>query len=84
MDSKVSASTQTQALSALLFLYRTVLEIPFPNLDTLIRAKRPSRLPTVLTKDETVRLLSNLEGEMRLVALLLYGSGLRLLEACRA
>jgi integron integrase len=83
VDAKVSASTQTQALSALLFLYRNVLEIPFPDLGRLIRAKRPSRLPTVLTKDETVCLLSNLEGEVRLVALLLYGSGLRLLEALR-
>jgi integron integrase len=83
IEKKVSASTQTQALSALLFLYREVLELPFPELDRLIRAKRPRRLPTVLTKQEVTQLLSQLDGDARLVALLLYGSGLRLLEALR-
>ena len=80
---KVSASTQGQALAALLFLYKNVLEIPFPKLETLIRAKRPFRLPNVLTRDETARLLAHIEGTPRLVSLLLYGSGLRLLEALR-
>ncbi len=81
--SKVSASTQGQALAALLFLYKNVLEKPFPKLESLIRAKRPVRLPTVLSRDESARLLSRMDGTPRLVALLLYGSGLRLLEALR-
>jgi integron integrase len=80
---KVSASTQTQALSALLFLYRHVLEIPFPKLETLIRAKRPRRVPAVLTREEVRSVLGRLEGSPQLVATLLYGAGLRLLEALR-
>ncbi len=82
-DRRVAASTQNQALSALLFLYRHVLEKPFPEMPTLVRARRPARLPVVLTKDEVRRVLSNLGGEPRLVATLLYGSGLRLMEALR-
>ncbi|HKB70996.1 MAG TPA: integron integrase [Thermoanaerobaculia bacterium] len=80
---KVSSSTQNQALSALLFLYRTVLGGTFPDLDHLVRAKRPSRLPTVMTRGEVLDLLSRLEGSVRLIATLLYGSGLRLLEGLR-
>jgi integron integrase len=80
---KVAASTQNQALSALLFLYRHVLEKPFPEMPTLVRARRPARLPVVLTKNEVRRVLAHLAGEPRLVATLLYGSGLRLLEALR-
>jgi integron integrase len=80
---KVSASTQNQALSALLFLYRDVLEKPFPEMPTLVRARRPARLPVVLTRDEVRRVLAQLVGDARLVATLLYGSGLRLLEALR-
>ncbi|HWC66406.1 MAG TPA: integron integrase [Thermoanaerobaculia bacterium] len=82
-ERKVSASTQNQALSALLFLYRTVLGGSFPNLDNLVRAKRPSRLPAVMTRDEVHALLCRLDDPVRLVATLLYGSGLRLLEALR-
>ncbi len=82
-DGHVAASTQNQALSALLFLYRHVLEKPFPEMPTLVRARRPARLPVVLTREEVRRVLANLGGEARLVATLLYGSGLRLMEALR-
>jgi integron integrase len=80
---RVSASTQNQALAALLFLYRKVLGQDFPWLDDLVRAKGPSRLPVVLTRREVRALLSHLQGAPRLMATLLYGSGLRLLECCR-
>ena len=83
VDGSVSASTQTQALSALLFLYRHVLEKPLPDLDTVIRAKRPGRLPTVLTRSEVRRILQRMNGTPRLVATLLYGTGMRLLECLR-
>jgi integron integrase len=78
---KVSASTQGQALAALIFLYRNVLDSRELALDQLVRAKKPKRLPVVLTRDEVHRLLSALEGAPRLVCQLLYGSGLRLHEA---
>ncbi|MBL0731199.1 integron integrase [Piscinibacter sp. HJYY11] len=77
---KVAASTQNQALSSLLFLYRHVLSAPLPWLDNLERAKRPARLPTVLTETEVRRVLGALEGSRWLMASLLYGAGLRLLE----
>ncbi|HEY2798930.1 MAG TPA: integron integrase [Thermoanaerobaculia bacterium] len=83
VDGPVSASTQTQALSALLFLYRRVLDKPLRNLDTIIRAKRPGRLPTVLTRAEVRRILGRMHGTPRLVAILLYGTGMRLLECLR-
>jgi integron integrase len=83
VDGFASASTQTQALSALLFLYRHVLEKPLPDLDTVIRAKRPGRLPTVLTRSEVRRILQRMHGTPRLVATLLYGTGMRLLECLR-
>jgi integron integrase len=79
----VASNTQNQALAALLFLYRNVLEIPFPKIENLIRAKKPKRLPVVLTRDEVSRLLGKMDGVARLVAILLYGSGLRLLEGLR-
>jgi integron integrase len=79
---KVAASTQNQALSALLFLYRQVLGIELPWLEDLVRAKRPARLPVVLTRDEVRTLLECLHGAPRLMAILLYGAGLRLLECC--
>ena len=79
----VSASTQNQALSALLFLYRDVLEVELPWMDGVVRAKPRGRLPVVLTREEVRRIVANLEGTPRLIALILYGSGLRLLEACR-
>lgn len=77
---QVSASTQNQALAALLFLYREVLEITLPWLDGLTRAKRPQRLPTVLTQDEVKSVLAALEGTRWLMVMLLYGSGMRLNE----
>lgn len=82
-DGRVAASTQNQALSALLFLYRHVLARPVESLGDVVRAKRPERLPVVLTRNEVRRVLARLGGEPRLVATLLYGSGLRLMEALR-
>jgi len=79
----VSSSTQNQALAALLFLYRGVLGIHLPWLDGLVHAKTPARLPVVLTRDEVRAVLTRMEGEPRLMATLLYGCGLRLLECCR-
>ncbi len=77
---RVSASTQTQALSALLFLYRDVLGRPLSQLQHLVRARRPERVPVVLGRDEVSLILRTLEGTPRLVGMLLYGAGLRLLE----
>jgi integron integrase len=79
----VAAATQNQALGALLFLYREVLGIALPWLDEIRRAKKPERVPTVLTVDETGLLLEQMTGVSWLVASLLYGSGLRLLEGLR-
>jgi integron integrase len=79
----VAASTQNQALSALLFLYREVLGMPLPWLDQLERAKRPARVPTVLTRDEAQRLLAQMEGTKWLMASMLYGAGLRLRECLK-
>ena len=83
VQGKVAASTQNQALSALLFLYREVLGIQLPWLDGLVRAKSPQRLPVVLTREEVRTVLGQLDGVPRLMAVLLYGAGLRLLECCR-
>ena len=81
VDENVAASTQNQALSAILFLYREVLELDLGlNLDA-VRAKRPRNLPTVLTVAETLEILNNLTGVHQIIAKLLYGSGLRLNEA---
>jgi len=79
----VAASTQNQALAALLFLYRDVLGQDLPWLGDLVHARRPVRLPTVLSRDEVAAVLQALDGPPRLVATLLYGGGLRLLEALR-
>jgi integron integrase len=80
---RVSASTQNQAASALLFLYSEVLSRPMRRSDEIVRAREPTRVPVVLTPAEVARVLSRMEGKDRLVASLLYGSGLRLLEALR-
>ncbi len=80
---KVSAATQNQALQALLFLYRHVLQIELPWLDNITRASHPRRRPVVLSRAEVRSLLSQLQGAPWLVANLLYGSGLRLMEALR-
>ncbi len=78
---RVSASTQNQAMGALLFLYREVLRRRVGWLERVVRAKRPARVPVVLTREEVKAVLERMEGVPRLVAWLLYGSGLRLLEA---
>ena len=80
---KVAASTQNQALSALLFLYREVLKVDLPWMENVIRARRSQRVPTVLSRDEVQRLLAHMEGRSWLLASLLYGSGLRLMECLR-
>jgi len=79
----VSASTQNQALSALLFLYASVLERPLGELQEVVRARRPSRLPVVLSREEVQRLLHAMEGTLGLITRLLYGTGLRLMEGLR-
>ncbi|HEU4585936.1 MAG TPA: phage integrase N-terminal SAM-like domain-containing protein, partial [Gemmatimonadaceae bacterium] len=76
----VSAATQNQALSALLFLYREVLGAPLTWVDGVVRAKVPDRLPVVLTRDEVRAVLALLPTRERLIATLLYGAGLRLME----
>ncbi len=83
LERNVSASTQNQAKSALLFLYREVLEMELPWLDEVIAAKAARRLPVVLTQVEARRLLESMSGTMGLVAGLLYGTGMRLLEGLR-
>src|SRR5439155_12025002 len=83
VNSNVSASTQTVALSALLFLYRDVLKKDLPYVANIERARRPKRLPTVFTRDEVKRVLSHLNGTHGLIGGLLYGSGLRLMECLR-
>ena len=83
VNQTVSASTQNQALAALLFLYKEVLDVDLPWLGDLPRAKPSQRLPVVLTPDEVQAILSRLSGTHKLMAGLLYGSGLRLLECLR-
>jgi integron integrase len=82
-EGRVSAGTQNQALAALLFLYREVLGVELPWMENLVRAKRPRRIPVVLSCEEVARLLAVLEGPCWLMASLLYGSGMRLLECLR-
>jgi integrase len=76
----VAAATQNQALHALLFLYKQVLAQDLPWLDGMVRAKRPARMPTVLTEQEVARLLAQMDGQLWLMASLLYGAGLRQAE----
>ena len=83
VNQHVAASTQNQALSALLFLYSTVLDQPLTGPLTSVRAKQPQRLPTVLTREEVRRVLDALAGVHQVMAQLLYGSGLRLMECVR-
>ena len=82
VQGQVAASTQNQALSALLFLYHEVLEQEIANVDAF-RAKRTHYLPTVLTKAEAIAIIQNLSGVHQLVVKLLYGGGLRLIEGVR-
>jgi integron integrase len=79
----VAASTQNQALSALLLLYRHILGVELPWLDGLTRAKKPKCLPVVLTRDEVIRLLGQLEGTVSLFMRLLYGTGMRIMECSK-
>lgn len=83
VEGGITASTQTVALSALLFLYRDVLKKELPYVSNIERARKPKRLPVVFTRDETRRILANLEGTYWLIGGLLYGSGLRLMECLR-
>ena len=83
VDLNVAASTQNQALQAILFLYREVLERPIDTELNYLYAKRPRRLPIVLSQEEVRRVLNAMDGTPKLVAELLYGSGLRLIEALR-
>jgi len=82
-DRQVSSATQAQALAALLFLYKRVINVALPWIGDVVRAHRPNRLPTVLTREESQRVIAHLRGVHWLIAGLLYGSGLRLLEALR-
>lgn len=83
VDKNVAASTQNQALAAILFLYQKVLEMKLDWLEDVVRARRPKRLPVVLSRDEVARLLDALQGMPQLIARLMYGTGMRLLEALR-
>jgi integron integrase len=83
VKSNVAASTQNQALCALLFLYRDVLRVELPYVEGIERARQPARVPVVFTRQEVERLLAQLSGTPGLIAGLLYGSGLRLMEALR-
>lgn len=79
----VTASTQNQALNAILFLYKEVLKVELPWMDGIHRAKKPSRLPVVFTRAEVKRLLAQLDGTLWLMASLIYGTGMRLMECVR-
>lgn len=82
-EDHVAASKQNQALSALLFLYREVLERDFGWLDEVVRAKKPKRLPVVFTPEEAMGIIEELQGARWLMGMLLYGGGLRLMECLR-
>jgi integron integrase len=83
IGANVAASTENQALAAVLFLYEHVLERPLDRVDGVVGARKPKRLPVVLTRDEVEAILAQLDGAPRLVCMLLHGSGLRLLEGLR-
>jgi integron integrase len=82
-DRNVAAATQAQALAALLFLYKRVLNLELPWLDSVVRASRPKRLPVILSRAEVRRVIAALDGQYFLIASLMYGSGLRLMETLR-
>jgi integrase len=83
VDRNVAAATQNQALNAISFLYKRVLDQELGNLGAIVRAKKPRRLPVVLTRSEVTALLSRLDGVPRLASGLMYGAGLRLMETVR-
>lgn len=80
MNRRVSASTQNQALSAVLFLYRNVLRVSIGAIEHVPRARTPVRVPVVLSRDEVARILKQLDGSLWIIIALLYGAGLRLQE----
>lgn len=83
VNRNVSASTQNQAFNALLFLYRNVLQMEFGELENVERAKRPKRLPVVFTKEEIKKIIGQLEAYKWIMAQLMYGAGLRVMECVR-
>jgi len=83
VERNVGASTQNQALSAILFLYKVVLDRPLERVDDVLRAKKPQRLPVVFTREEVRAVLARMQGDKAVMASLLYGSGLRLMECLR-
>ena len=83
VERKVAASTQNLALSAILFLYQKVLELELPALKNVVRANRPSRIPTVFTPQEARTIIAALPSDHQLPALLMYGAGLRVTECVR-
>lgn len=83
IERHVAAATQNQALNAIVFLYRHVLDQPLGEIGQFSRAKRPQRLPVVLSHQEVMEVFQHLSGSMLLMASLMYGSGLRVSEACR-
>lgn len=83
VEQNVAASTQNQAMNALLFLYREVLNKKLTHSINAVRAKEPKRIPVVMTRDEVQKVISHLSGTHKLMAKLLYGSGLRLMECVR-
>lgn len=83
LDREVSPATQNQALNALSFLYKAVLACPLGDMPGIVRAKRPRKLPSVLTREEIGRMLCRLKGYHWIIGCLLYGSGLRLMEGVR-
>ena len=83
VERDVSANTQNLALSALVFLYKNVLDQPLGDVTSAVRAKKPQKLPTVLSRSEIASIIQGLEGTQKLIAAMLYASGLRLMEAIR-
>src|SRR5271166_1151130 len=83
VERNVAASTQNQALSAILFLYKVVLDRPLERVEDVLRAKKPHRLPVVFTREEVRAVLARMQGDKAVMASLLYGSGLRLMERLR-
>src|SRR5690554_4462266 len=81
VNGRVAASTQNQALAAILFLYKEVLDIDLPWMKDVVRAKRPERRPVVLSRGEVSAVLERMSGTPALVARLLYGTGMRLMES---
>jgi integron integrase len=83
VERKIAASTQNQALNALVFFFKFIIKKPIEDMESFIRAKRPQRLPEVMTRDEIQALFDNMEGIPALMAGLMYGGGLRLMECVR-